>query len=448
MKSFRDRGQPDSRESWIDGLRGFAACVVVLFHLTNVEVQVLYRSYWDEPREQNRQWVQLPPFRLFTSGIAMSRLFFAISGYCLSLGVNGASDDRQAIDFYHRLTSSCLRRPFRLYIPVVIWTAFEHTMWYANLYDWDLLGSKCPDAQPWGAVVPHFQCWARFILDLLNCVWFQWNMTLNVSLWALPYELLGSFTASILLLSLASARSNVKIGAIGIVALYLLYYGSNEAGALLGGLGVAELKSLRRQQQTTSIAKGSKRQEGNMKEVGNDTGAVGFFLIALYIMTLPFNDNWLTSDWWFQPYAQVPLWKSPPLYAVSWYAMGSVMLIAAIQELEAVKSVLNASPLQFLGRISFSIYLVHMTVLHILRQRILDMLCLMLRGQDYWQSKHYGISDQEFTVVWVLTSAILGVAILLVATCFASWVERPSKRWTYQIQKWIEGTQKTSSKDL
>lgn len=50
---------------WLDGLRGVAAAIVAIFHAKELEPESIFgflsRSFWDDPPEQNRRFIQLPP---------------------------------------------------------------------------------------------------------------------------------------------------------------------------------------------------------------------------------------------------------------------------------------------------------------------------------------------------------------------------------------------------
>src|SRR4051812_28203333 len=107
-----------NREIWLDGLRGVAALIVAWFHLTTGSLATPYRSFWDSPASENRHFIQIAPFRVIFAGQAMVDVFFVVSGYSISTGLIKLRNEGSIPDFYRKLTSSVVRRMFRLCFPV------------------------------------------------------------------------------------------------------------------------------------------------------------------------------------------------------------------------------------------------------------------------------------------------------------------------------------------
>ena len=57
------------------GVHGIASVLVMIHHSKSSEPKSIVgfstRSYWDEPAEENRRLIQLPPFRLLFNGPSM-----------------------------------------------------------------------------------------------------------------------------------------------------------------------------------------------------------------------------------------------------------------------------------------------------------------------------------------------------------------------------------------
>lgn len=70
------------RTAWLDGLRGLASIGVVICHAINFEPAklrgILYRSYWNDPPEENRHpanSTHKPPFQRGFDGFSIFRHF-------------------------------------------------------------------------------------------------------------------------------------------------------------------------------------------------------------------------------------------------------------------------------------------------------------------------------------------------------------------------------------
>jgi len=167
------------REIWLDGLRGVAAVIVVWFHATAGKLVTPYRSFWDSPSSENRHLFQIAPFRIFFAGPGMVAIFLVVSGYSVSVGLIKLRHEGSLAGFYQRLTSSVVRRMFRLCFPVAIMMLGTHVLYYAGLYTIPFKeGTGCPGAEPWKSPVPHIQCLIRSFISIINLDNLQ-NLTLN-----------------------------------------------------------------------------------------------------------------------------------------------------------------------------------------------------------------------------------------------------------------------------
>ena len=170
---------PAGREIWLDGLRGVAAVIVVWFHMTAGKLATPYRSFWDLPAYENRQLIQVLPFRIFFSGPGMVDIFFVVSGYSISIGLIKLRHEGSMARFYQRLTSSVFRRMFRLCFPVAIMMLGSHALYYTGIYTIPFKeGTECAGAHPWESPIPHVQCLARSLVSIINVENIQ-NLTLN-----------------------------------------------------------------------------------------------------------------------------------------------------------------------------------------------------------------------------------------------------------------------------
>ncbi|TQB67420.1 hypothetical protein MPDQ_006048, partial [Monascus purpureus] len=172
------------RTTWLDGLRGIAAAIVALDHyFMGGVLDVAFRSFWADPPEDNRRFIQLPPIRLLFASHAMVPLFLVISGYAISINLlrarNNSSVSSAAAaaaaascegDFVRRLSSAATRRIFRIYLPVVAIASISQLLYFCNLYRWDFGDEVVWGRRPWTAPWLHVTFLTRYILDIMNII--------------------------------------------------------------------------------------------------------------------------------------------------------------------------------------------------------------------------------------------------------------------------------------
>lgn len=113
------------KTTWLDGLRGWAALLVVIFHLTvwtHDGIEYCYGATLPSgaPNTTPAAW---PIIRtLWTGGHFSVALFFTISGYVLPRRLLSLLHAGRPAEFSEALHSSVVRRPFRLLLPVVLST--------------------------------------------------------------------------------------------------------------------------------------------------------------------------------------------------------------------------------------------------------------------------------------------------------------------------------------
>lgn len=113
------------KTAWLDGLRGWAALLVVIFHLTvwtHDGIEYCYGATLPSGASNNTP-AAWPIIRtLWTGGHFSVALFFTISGYVLPKRLLSLLHAGRSAEFSEALHSSIVRRPFRLLLPVVLST--------------------------------------------------------------------------------------------------------------------------------------------------------------------------------------------------------------------------------------------------------------------------------------------------------------------------------------
>lgn len=319
----------------LDGLRGVAALVVLLHHalLLNPSISSLYVEGGSAPeRGTALWWLSYSPLKLTNAGHEAVMVFFVLSGFVLALPVLRGGFAWAA--YYPR-------RMVRLGLPVAGAVAVAALL---------LVAVPRPDAE-------RFSAWAETrtakqfdwhdVFDALNL--FNGSYDLDNPLWSIQWEMIFSVTLPVFVvvalalqrwwpLGIAAALGAVWVGAeTGTGALEFLPV------FLIGVVMAAKLDALHR----TAGAINRSRMPWLVWS--------GLFAVALVLLVL---------RWELGAFGSIAEFAAPLRVAV---VAGAALLVFCCLGSPGAARPLGARPVQFLARISFSLYLVHVPVLVALR---------------------------------------------------------------------------------
>jgi peptidoglycan/LPS O-acetylase OafA/YrhL len=354
-----DKGSAPDHIAALDGLRGFASVVVVARHAFNAI---------DFPLS-DRQFLDRTPLAVLLNAQGAVQLFFVLSGYVLAASLQRNRRAADVLQFY-------VRRIFRIQPPYVLAVVFA---WCVSLLyalpsggasDWlRLYASVRVDP----AVLP-----ATFVIPGIA------HGLLPVA-WTLTIEMLFS-----LLLPLMLLIARVHCALLLAVSASLLALGGGRWQAWYAidfALGIAAY--LERDALGRAIAR-----------IPGAAGAAAV-AVALALFAAPQILGWTSV---FMG-VLVPAARPSSIVLMG---LGSVLLILAAVHLPWASRLLSSAPAVFLGKISFSLYLLHIPVL-IVTFRLLEP---SARAIDY---------ALLFACVMVVAGAL--------SVGFYTWVERPSIRF-------------------
>ncbi|KAH9893105.1 acyltransferase 3 [Xylariomycetidae sp. FL2044] len=446
-------GGGGGREIWLDGLRGFAAAIVAWFHFTNYGLKMPYRSFWDEPADQNRHLVQLAPFRIVSAGQAMVDIFFVISGYSVSVGLirlrnrgggpaaGGGSGGGGGADFYRKVTSAVFRRLFRLLFPVLVISVISHTLYYLGFYAWLFTEDQgFPGCVPYSNPWPHIRWFLSGMSGFLNLDSNQ-NATLNDHLWTIPVEARGSLYVYTAIVGLASVRADLRPLLTGLLGLRFLWFGAPEFSAFFAGLTLAELDASSAEPVMRlplplpeTMEKTVAQAEAKIREFSNPI-KWGLFVAGVYLLCLPVQDPF-PADWFFQTHLNLPYWTEWEIRMRSWQTIGAVLFIGTVRKTPVLKRPFETPFAQFLGHISFSLYLLHQTVYRIALNRVLDVVSLIFTGQGFWYAeKPENNAGHVFFLAWVVATLSIGSFLAVASRYMARTVDQRSVTLALRIEK-------------
>ena len=354
------------RVTQLDGLRGLAALVVVACHLVSTLPGIGSAVSGDRSAALTsaETWAVFSPLHLLWNGTPAVHVFFVLSGFVLVLPFTRAGATTSWAQYY-------AKRFFRLYLPA-----------WASLAVAVALMLVIPRTAS-----PLQSAWAdMYVIDpsvgqvLKDGLLLLTASTINTPLWSLKWEVAFSLLLpAYVLLALRGRRLwHVKIGVALLLAL---------AGALLDLDWLSYLPVF-----AIGAVLGAERER-----IGELTRRwprfVWFFVAAAGIFLA--NAEWISPE---QPV--------PGVEAV--VTLGSTLIVLLFVSCGSAKRLGDTAAAQWLGRVSFSLYLVHLPII---------LACVTLLR----------------SVSLPLALAVAVAASLVAAELFYRYVEQPSHRLSMAV---------------
>lgn len=196
---------------WLDGLRGVAALAVLLAHIRNLVLpDVLFARY-----VPLGGWIERSPLMLLTAGNLAVRIFFIHSGFVLSWKYLNRPDLRI-------LASMSLRRLFRLGIPIAVAILFAFGLMRLGLMRNVEMGGLTHAKAP---LVLHYRfepTAASAMSDIFGGWFVHESVRYDGALWTMPIELICSYVVFLTLPLLILFRSRLATLALLAASLALL----------------------------------------------------------------------------------------------------------------------------------------------------------------------------------------------------------------------------------
>lgn len=386
----------ESKNLSLEGLRGVASLIVFFAHAVFMYFPYLGSLMRPYPDAQAKSIVDAiliyPPFNLLYCADAAVVVFFVLSGYVLTTKYF-QRDSTQLLE------SAAFRRYWRLILPGA---ASALLAWF--IMKMGLMGNKMAvDLNMGGWTLEYYShevTFARAIwISFVEVPFFGNSFDLNGPLWTLQIELIGSlllFSSYAILRRRSLVMSCVWFAFIADVLASagpsILYYLAILAGSLLN-LGRAWLAG-RAILSTILVALG-------VLGVMADNAEHFAWLRSLSLPNLqPFGPDFN---------------KNPVLL---WQTLGSVALVAGVLGSGWVARCLSSRPLVFLGKISFSLYLIHTPV---------------LMSLTFWLMKFCRDSGTEFLISFAVSFGLTTMFVIAVAELFRRVVDEPSIRASVRL---------------
>lgn len=335
---------------WLDGIKGLACMGVFLHHFTLAFFPATYFGDVNIAKLKNGLDAELAqsPFGFFYNGNYMVALFCLISALVLSLKVMGMKDKDELGNIF-------VKRYLRLMLPIapVIFVVY-FMLRYQCFSNLDV--TSITQSQWLGWYYLEQVDFSRCIESLLFTTWFSADSTFSNAFWMLGYLLLGSFLAVVL----STFAWKMKRNALGIVYCVCVALYTRENTLSLAFVAGVLLAYCYRE----------------WKEMFGHSRIGGICLVAGVVLggypsgTTPTN--------LYQYMNCLPPEILPYQF---WHIMGAFLTVYGIWNMAELQHLLEGKIVQTLGKISYSIYIVHIPFIFSVSCYILKV--LIESGVDY-----------------------------------------------------------------
>jgi peptidoglycan/LPS O-acetylase OafA/YrhL len=393
----------------LDGLRGLAAFIVMLWHFCVGFLPFLIGFQLTTRYTPIDHLVSNTPLFLPLAGSFCVTVFFVLSGFVLSLSFFKTRDNSV-------LASSAARRYFRLAIPaassiLLAFIAMSLIGIHAHDKAAEITGSKWLHdfwQQPASLISMIYQgIYSTFVTGFTPY---------NTNLWTMQIELFGSFLVFGFLAFFGKLEKRWIFYAAAALIFLKTYY-----LAFILGMAICDIWT-----------------NGSLVR----RYVTDWLVLALLPVGL-FLGSWHTSlNVYPNIYSPivVPYFNYTELEIFARIAGAAIIMLAVLQ-LAPLKRFFESKPLQYLGKLSFSLYLVHFIVIYSFSSWLFSTLY-----------PHLGFMLSFFIMFCISTPLIFGISHL-----FMKYIDIPSIGWSKAIGSWLtsprqapqkESTEQTAKKEV
>ncbi len=322
---------------YLEGIRGLAAIIVVLHHYILAFYPAM--SSADETQIHNETsyfeevMAQIPLNILYNGGFAVS-IFFILSGYVLSNNYHQNNNPKILIQYG-------IKRYFRLLVPVSVSIFLAYAVVHLGFMNRLHLGNITKSRDWLAGSFNISESLHLLIKNMFVDVFLFKDNTYNPVLWTMTYELLGSLLIFVFLL--ISHPIKYKFSLYGLLLIILFATHNNYYAAFI--LGVV----LNKYVVQTQLA---------AKSIHIPTWILWIlFLIGFYFASYPSCINVKSSIIYGALY--FPWLKNETFYHV----VGAFIMMFVVVNSHKVQAALSGKVLNYIGKISFSFYLLHFIIL-------------------------------------------------------------------------------------
>ncbi|KAF1819938.1 uncharacterized protein K489DRAFT_362562 [Dissoconium aciculare CBS 342.82] len=364
-----------TKTAWLDGLRGTAAFCVALMHLTVYTHAGIEHCYGGQTyfNQYNTSPLALPFIRIpFTGGHFAVTVFFVISGYVVPRRLISLINEGRRDEFIDSVQSAIVRRPIRLYVPVILSTGWLVIMWH-----FFRVTTAWPTVQP--TLLGELKMW---VVDNFKFIYIHrigWLFTYyNVHTWTIPVELRGSMWMFVWLFAFHTVGTRYRmLATLGLVIYLVMGAPAAQYACFFAGMLQSEMDMLAESGANVRLPWDPITKF--MRERPKFRMFVYHMLLlgGLFLAGQPASDQHDRHEllgncpgWgplrWFIP----AVYDELNQYRWFWLFWGSWMVLVSVKEIAWAKWIFETNFCQYLGKHSFALYLVHGPTIGVVGERL------------------------------------------------------------------------------
>lgn len=399
---------PKSSTQYLDGVRGVASLIVFIFHFAHMVYPGTNKGFGIDG--QVSVW-QLPMIRLVYSGAAMVSIFFVVSGYVLSHRFVEMIRAREFERLYMTLTSLAFRRAFRLFVPALVSILLQFAV--ASVFP-HILPRKI-NGKEWH---PGTTALLQNVSKLTN-PW-TWEPYMdggyNPQLWSIALEYRGSMVIFLMLLTLCRTELWVRLLVETAVIVHSFAHKRWDVALFIAGMLMAELDV---------HVHSSPARIAFMRRKATKFCLVSAVIIGVWLSGFPrdkgiqsYGYGFLRQSWPYGDYRRR-----------FWLGIAAILIVAPMPYLPAVQQFFNSHTAIYLGKISFSLYLIHGLGNRTVATWLIHITRSMLGKKGYWNSvTSFAITALVYVPLIIWWADIFWRAVDRPSTTLAKWIEQRTRR--------------------
>ncbi|KAK2010245.1 acyltransferase [Colletotrichum eremochloae] len=440
--------QPLHPSAWLDGLRGITALFVVCHHWSLVVMPADMRRGF--MTDDHPMLIQLPIIRLAVSGLSGVCVFFVISGYALSYKPAKLTAQPKKGDFSTAIASSVFRRYLRLFLPTMAISFVVACLAHLRLFEVATVPNQA-------VIWPRPPVLETFF-DQMRSWWQQFgslsdpfsrdldrgrSFAYDPVLWTIPVEYQGSMVVFLTHIAFYRLRPRIRILFSIFTVAYTIRSGYWHFFLFLSGLCMAILNFHAQVSpheppsptllptSTTSALERFRFSylplvSSTKHDNGNKAIQIASFIGALWLLSYP------EATAGIAPGYRTVHSLTPASYGNGdyfWIPLAAVWLVFTVDKSPVIQPLFTNRYIQYFGRISYSIYLVHFSMMWLYGIYLIR-LCAAITGSTF--------EANSSSVSWAI-SAILATILYLAGTIsVADFVQRYVDVKSVTFSAWFE----------
>lgn len=412
--------------AFLDGMRGLAALFVYFYHFSYSSHNVLIAYGADN---SNYEILKLPFIRFFYSGPAMVAIFYVVSGYALSYKPVRQMRNHDWAGLLNTLSSSTFRRAIRLFLPCILSTLLIVLLVRLRTYDATRAIANDPSRlnEVRESHLKHYDTLAEQLHDWAHKMWIfihPWSfgtkdtdIDIDHHLWTIPMEYRSSLVLYITQAGLARMKPRLRMLALAALMTWCFFKDRWEMILFYGGFLYADLNYI---SPALSPASSSTKATLASRQKATSILLIVAFLLGIYLCAAP-QEHTAHSPGWTYLTSIIPSFVAHTQRF--WPGFGALLLVGSTSRSPTLQRLFTNAPVQYLGRISFSLYLLHGPVTHTVGYKTMEVMWHGDWAHGWRKEVGFAVAGIVNTVVVVWGADVWTRGVDDKVVVFAKWVE-------------------------